>query len=364
MSRGTKATIHLDAIRHNLQVAKQQALAAKTWSVIKANGYGHGAEQVALALADLSDGFAVATLDEAKSLYDVGIRNPILLLEGVVAPDQLPTCAAFDFHVMLHSVEHFDWLTQVSLASPITVWIKVDTGMHRLGMTPDQALAVAEKLSRHPEIRFAGFMSHFACADTPEHPLNQMQLDSFAPFVSWTSDSTPVATSCANSAAIFAFPASHGQWLRPGIMLYGSTPFADQSAAELGLQPAMTLSARVIALRQIQPGENVGYCARWQAQRPSTIATVAIGYGDGYPRAAPDGTPVWINQQRATLVGTVSMDMITIDVTDVSSVQVGDCVELWGNHVAVDEVASACGTIGYELLTRLTSRLRLEYTEI
>lgn len=352
MSRGTLAVINMDAYQHNLKVIQQKAPHSQVWAVIKADAYGHGALNAAKAL-DNASGFAVATVGEALKLRRSGIVKPILLLEGCISSSQLFQSVENNLTPVIHNRDQLSWLDNLSKFNPIDIWLKVDTGMHRVGFDPFEILQLIPDIKNHPLVKTVNIMSHFACADEINHPLNQLQLDRFSQFTRLN-----LACSFANSAAIWQFPESHHQWTRPGISLYGASPFADQSAESLGLKPVMTLKSRVIAERTISEGETVGYGARWSARKSSKIATIAIGYGDGYPRHAPDGTPVWINGQEVPLAGKVSMDMLTIDVSDVSGSVLDQEVELWGENLPVDRVASHIGTIGYELLTRVSPRVR------
>jgi alanine racemase len=255
--------------------------------------------------------------------------------------------------VVVQSREQAEMLLGVQLVRPLRVWLKLDSGMHRLGFSADELRDWHARLCGAEQVEELNLVSHFACADLPGHPLNQAQLESYRSL-----DTLVFANrSLANSAAILTLPEAHLDWLRPGIMLYGASPFAERTAAELGLRPAMTLSGALIAVREVAVGESVGYGASWVAERPTRIGTISCGYADGYPRTAPAGTPVLVGGQRAPLVGRVSMDMLTVDLSAVPAAQVGTPVELWGAQLPVDEVASACGTIGYELLSKLTARV-------
>lgn len=358
MSRGTRAIIDLAALKHNHQVIRQQTPNSKIWSVVKANGYGHGATRIAQALAGDTDGFAVATLDEALELRKTGIERPILLLEGAATAEQTGIACKQDIEQVIHSIEQLQWLSESAMAAK--VWLKIDTGMHRLGIQLDQLAQVTADLRCQPQLTLVGIMTHLASADETDQQQTEAQLAIFAKAQALLPD---VAHCIANSAATVNRPSSHCDWVRPGIVLYGASPFADRTATQLGLQPVMTLLAPVIAVRTIEAGEQVGYGGTWTATRRTKVATLAIGYADGYPRHAPNGTPVWLNGQQVTLIGRVSMDMITVDVTDLSHVALGDEAVLWGKEVSVDIVASACQTIGYELLTRRSLRVPLQFRQ-
>lgn len=351
MSRGTRALISRAALQQNLQRARQCAPGARIWAVIKANGYGHDAVQVARALST-ADGYAVATLDEALQLRRAGINKPLLLLEGVTEAAHWHCVQQHQLTAVIHCFEQLEQLTQAELTEPLAVWLKIDTGMHRLGLRPDQFAAALKRVQAQGHLQLQGVMTHLACADARSEAPTDQQLERFL--------ALPLAkhsTSIANSAAILKGLQWQGDWVRPGIMLYGASPFSDASARSLQLRPVMRFEAPVIALRTVAKGEGIGYGHCWQAQRESCIATLAAGYGDGYPRHAPNGTPVWLRQQVVPLAGRVSMDMLMVDVTDVPVVKLGDRAELWGEQVAVDEIARRAGTIGYELLTRVSSRV-------
>jgi alanine racemase len=354
MSRGTRATISASALCHNLKRVQIFAPSSKIWAVVKANAYGHGAGRVASVLKD-ADGFAVSTFDEAKSLRDEGIKHPIILLEGVTDKNHLVALAEHGFDCVFHCWEQLEDLDRLATDFVLNVWLKIDTGMHRLGFQPSDIDQVKERLLSYPQIKLNGLMTHLACADDSKNA--QVSESQVEQFLSVTSNTD--VSSIGNSAAIVTNQKWHGDWVRPGIMLYGASPIADVTAETLGLKPAMAFTTPVIAIRKIAEGECVGYGHRWKAKRESIIATLAVGYGDGYPRHAPDGTPVFLNGQTVPLVGRVSMDMVMVDVTDSLHVAVGDTAELWGTNLPVDQVAKAIGTIGYELLTRVSPRVPL-----
>ena len=353
MARANQAKLDLGALRHNLEHARALAPGCKTMCVVKANGYGHGAVTVSQVLAPLSDALAVACIEEALELRDGGISAPILLLEGVFEASELPVAATQNFWVMIDNLQQLAWLESARLPSPVTCWLKVDTGMHRLGVPPEQAQQAHQRLSRCAN-RGGDLVTctHLASADDLDSAQTTDQLDCFDAVTA----QLPGLRSAANSPGLLAWPRSHYDWVRPGYMLYGNSPLAVHHPNSDALRPVMTLCAAVISLREIAAGESVGYSAAWTADRPSRIATVSIGYGDGYPRLAGNGTPVLIRGQRAPLAGRVSMDMITVDVTDLDEVQLGDEVILWGDDLPAGEVAAHAGTIGYELTTRMPAR--------
>ena len=358
MHRKTEAVVDLEAIRANFALAAKLAPASRNVAVIKANGYGHGLVPVAEALRQDAPLLAVATLDEALELREAGVTGPLLVLEGVNGKVAVETAAANDLALVVHSLEQIDSMNRAQPPRPVRTWIKIDTGMHRLGLLPVQletAVARLKECASDVEV----VCTHLACADDVDNDFTSMQLDVFRSAA--TGLGLPV--SIANSAGILAWPDSHADWNRPGYMLYGNSPMTKRIDTAKDLTPAMTLRSELIAIREIGAGESVGYGGRWTARRPSRIGTVAIGYGDGYPRHAPDGTPTFVDGCIAPLAGTVSMDMITIDLTGVDQAEVGASVELWGPNVSVDDVASMSGTIGYELLTHVSARVPRIYRD-
>ena len=357
MSRAACATIDLDAIRHNYRLAKALAPGAKAAAVIKADAYGHGAVPVAQALQAEADAFAVACIEEALELREAGIRIPILLLEGFFDAEELPTIARQQLWCVIHSYQQIAALQQARLPKPINVWLKLDTGMHRVGISPEDCRSAFGTLRGLPQTGQVALMTHLACADDLQSDATARQIARFDA----GSAGLDAAASLANSPAILAWPQAHRDWLRPGMMLYGASPFGHpQENADL-LQPAMTLSSRLIAIRDLQPGDTVGYGATFRCDRPSRIGTIAMGYGDGYPRHAINGTPVLVNGQRATLAGRVSMDMLSVDLTDLSDARVGDPVELWGKNLSLNDVAGKCDTIPYTLVSGITRRVPRRY---
>ena len=353
MSRPTRAVIDLQALRHNYQLAQSLAPDSKTMPMVKANAYGHGAVKVSQALSDIAPAFGVACIEEALELRSAGIKQPILLLEGAFDAAELKVAATKGFWVMVENHQQKRAIIDADLALPLTVWLGVDTGMHRLGFHPDEINEVYKTLTSSRNVSQPIVVtSHFACADDLHSDATAKQIATFKVCA-------PVAAmqSLANSAAILAWPKAQREWQRPGYMLYGNSPFAGPQENADKLKPVMSFESAVISLRSIAAGESVGYTANWTAERDSTIATITVGYGDGYPRNASNGTPVLINGVRYPLVGRVSMDMITVDVTELSDVAIGDKAVLWGPELPVNEVASYCGTIGYELLTRMPGRV-------
>ena len=364
MSRPAKAYIDLLALRHNCELANSLAPNSRTMAIVKANAYGHGVLPVAHALEPLVPAFGVTCLEEAVELREGGITKPVCLLEGTFSDDEIPLAAELGFWLSVVNKQQQQSILRASLKTPVTVWICVDSGMHRLGIAVDDIESTYRTLAASRNVASdIVIATHFACADELASDLTYRQIQQFKAGVASLANADTVPLSLDNSAGLLGWPETHADWNRPGIMLYGSSPFSVPHVEADRLQPVMTLCSSVIALRDVPVGESVGYGARWSAQRSSRIATVAIGYGDGYPVHAPDGTPVLVNNQRCPMVGRVSMDMITVDVTDLPTVAVGDEVILWGKGLSVNEVAGCAGTISYELLTRMPRRVPRVYSD-
>jgi alanine racemase len=358
MSNPAKATIDLGALRSNYDLACSLAPGSGTIAVVKANAYGHGAVCCAQALEERVPAFGVSCIEEAMELRESGIRKPVLIMRSSLAPAEVQCASEQGLWLMAYEEAHVQSIVRMDLPAPVRVWLKVDTGMHRLGLDPGRLPSAYERLRESGNVvQPVVLATHFASADDTGSSFTRQQIEAFQD----AARQFKAPVSLANSAGIMAWPGSHGDWNRPGIMLYGSSPMQQACAVDEQLEPVMHLASSVIALRRIGTGEAVGYNRNWRAARPSTIATVAIGYGDGYPRHAPNGTPVLVNGRRAPLAGRVSMDMITVDVTDLEAINAGDPVTLWGPGLPVNEVADAAGTIAYELLTRMTGRVALEY---
>lgn len=348
-----RAEVSAEALRGNLARIRRVAPHSRVMAVVKANAYGHGLVSTALCLSD-ADAFAVARLDEALALRAAGIRQPIVLLEGVFDAEQLAEAARQDLQIVVHEQEQLDLLRQAPAGHGFIVWLKVDTGMNRLGFRTVEfpaAMAALQGLGGH--IRELRLLTHFASADERDSALTGRQLARFAALEA----GRPLVRSLANSAAVFAQPAAHAEWIRPGLALYGVSPFPEQTGADLGLRPAMRLASTVIAVREVPQGETVGYGGVWRAARDSRVAIVAAGYGDGLPRSLPNGTPVLVRGQRADLAGRVSMDMIAVDVTGIGGASVGDEAVLWGPELPVEEIAAHANTIAYELLCAVSQRV-------
>ena len=348
-----QATVYIDseALQYNLNRVKQLAPHSKIVSMVKANAYGHGVKDCLAALS-ATDAFGVACLEEALEIRQLGYTQPITLIEGVFSEDEMTQVIEQKLECVVHQTQQVEWLIAHKdhyNALNLKVWVKLNSGMNRLGFKATDIITVIQRLKSHG---FSCVLTmHFANADA-NHPLNEQQIHQF---LQVKQACEPILVSCCNSAAIYKYPELHFDFVRPGIMLYGATPFADQNVHTLDLKPVMTFSARIIALNSIQHGESVGYGSIFTAAQPMNIAIVSIGYGDGYPRAYIKPNFVAIHQQLVPMIGRVSMDMIAIDVTHIQA-EIGTKVELWGKSRLVDDVAAANGTIGYELLCRLSNR--------
>ena len=361
MPRATVAIVDLKALRFNYRRAAALASPADTMAVVKADGYGHGLEAVVRSLADLTGCYAVACIEEAERIRRAGLMHPVVLLQGVHDPGDWLRCGEAGFEAVIHEPGQLEALFAGASNPSQTIWLKVNTGMNRLGFAPGEIAGVVERVRRRPGIRLRGLVTHLACADDPRHPMNTRQIGLMAALQGEFPD---LQISVANSAAHYRDDGDAAfQWTRPGIMLYGGAPLLGTTGQELGLQPVMTLQSQLIAVRALRAGETVGYGATWRAPALCRMGIVAIGYGDGYPRHAPSGTPVWVRGRRVPLIGRVSMDMIAVDLSEVPSAQPGDNVELWGHHVSVDEVARRSGTISYELLAGVMPRVPRRYIE-
>jgi alanine racemase len=350
------ATIDPGALRHNLARARAAARGRFLWAVVKANAYGHGLARALRAFAD-ADGLALLDLDEAWRAREQGWSKPILLLEGCFEPADLVVCSELDLTTVVHCGEQLDMLERHRPARPLSVHLKLNTGMNRLGFRPQAAVQAYERLRGLHAVRELTLMMHFANADRlagaggPVEAAEQVRA-----FEDVAAD-WPEPRSFANSAALFLLPEVGGDSVRPGIALYGGATDEHHPAAALGLRAGMTLASRVIGVQTVEAGAAVGYGARFVVRRRARIGVVACGYADGYPRHAPDGTPVVVGGVRVPLAGRVSMDMLTVDLTDVPEAGVGAAVELWGSQLPIDEVAHAAGTVGYELMCALAPRV-------
>ncbi|MCZ2722079.1 alanine racemase [Marinomonas sp. 15G1-11] len=358
MARPLKKTVSLSAIKHNYHVAKKLHPKSKAFAVVKANAYGHGAVAVAKYLDSTVDAFAVAAIEEALELRKAGVESPIMLLEGVFEAEEWSLCEQYGLWSAVENESQINafFMANVQIEK---LFVKVDIGMHRLGVDPGEAPNLVEQLNHSKRVGEVLLMSHFSCADNLSSNTTSEQL---AVFNQVSSLCPEVSASVANSAAVLKWDIPEGGWIRPGIMLYGISPFDGITGEQLGLQVAMKFTSEIISLRVIQKGDKVGYAGSFEAQKEERIATIAVGYGDGYPRNAINGTPVLVNGVVCTLAGRVSMDMITVNVTHVPDITLGSRVELWGDLLPVEEVASLASTIGYELVTRMTSRPKIQYS--
>ncbi|MDU8924779.1 alanine racemase [Pasteurellaceae bacterium LIM206] len=357
--KAATAKISSVALKHNIQTIKQKAPHSRIIAVVKANAYGHGVEFVAREAESLVDSFGVARLEEALRLRSIGVIKPILLLEGFFSANDLPILAVNNIQTVVHNYEQLQALQSANLPNPIRVWLKVDTGMHRLGVHLNeveeyyQALAACENVA--PDI---GFVSHFSRADETASDYTRIQLDRFLQACEGKSGSRTIAA----SGGILFWPESHLEYIRPGIIMYGVSP-NNIPGKEYDLEPVMTLTSSLIAVREHRKGEPVGYGGTWISERDTQIGVVAIGYGDGYPRNIPAGTPVFINGRRVPIVGRVSMDMVTVDLGPDCTDKVGDEVIMWGKELPIEEVAEITGILSYELITKLTPRVLTEYID-
>ena len=356
MARSVTATIDLSAIAHNIQRVQNFAPGRKIIAVVKADGYGHGIIEVARRLLK-AELLGVACIEEAIQLREAGIKTGILLLEGFFEADELAQIERYDLQTVIHQQSQLDQICAFPFKTPATVWIKLDTGMHRLGFAPEQFDTIFHRLKSSSSVGAIRAMTHLACSDDRTSSLTTQQTERFQT----TLTDLNMERSIAASAAIVAWPETHADWVRPGLMLYGVSPFSDQLGADHQLQAAMLFQSKIISIKAIKQGESVGYGATWIAQRDSLIGVIAVGYGDGYPRHAPSGTPVLIEGKRVKLAGRVSMDMICVDLTDLRETKVGDTATLWGEALPVEVIARHCGAIPYQLLCGLTQRVAIRY---
>ena len=355
MPRPIRATIRLGALAHNLSVARRHAGPARIWAVLKANAYGHGLVRAAQALA-AADGFAILDFVDALRLRNAGVDKPLLMLEGCFRPEDLDLVVRHRLTPVFHCMEQLEMLEAAKPAGRFPAYLKVNSGMNRLGFTVDNVRVAWNALHGNPAVESVTLMTHFADADGEGGV--EAQLKWFDELTQPFDAPEAPPRSLANSAALLRFPEqTRADWVRPGIMLYGCSPFGFRTAADIGLQPAMTLASEIIAVQYLQAGERVGYGMTYEAAQEMTVGIVACGYADGYPRHAPTGTPILVGGQRTVTVGRVSMDMICVDITGIEGAGVGTPVTLWGEGLPCDEVALAAGTVSYELLCALAPRV-------
>lgn len=358
MSRGALATVDGNALRHNLRLARSMASGSRVVAVIKSNGYGHGLLPTARALWRQADAFAVTCIDEARPLREAGLRHPILLLEGLYEPQELSAVQSLGLDLIVHTA----WQVEVLEAAdgpPVDVWLKVDSGMHRLGFPPEEVAEMHRRLGACESVATVRLMTHLARADDRRCDYTDLQIRTMRD----ACRGLPGEHCWANSAATLGWPETHADWVRPGIMLYGASPFCD-GLERPPLRPAMTLESRLVAISQRRRGDLIGYGGTYSCPADMPVGVVAIGYGDGYPRHADTGTPVLIRGRRGQLVGRVSMDMICVDLRNIPDAEVGDRVVLWGDGLPAEEVADCAGTIAYELFCQVTSRVPFQYRDI
>ncbi|MDK2778308.1 MAG: alanine racemase [Pseudomonadota bacterium] len=355
MTRPTRALINWSHFRHNYELARSSG-SGKTYAVIKANGYGHGLVSCARALST-ADGYAVACVDEALTLREAGIQRPLVVLQGAYSEQEWKLAAEQNIQLVVHHPQQLQQRAAVTLPAPVGVWLKINSGMNRVGFRPQDADAVLAQIAADAALDLRYVMTHFASADDENTAQFAEQLALMA------GRDWPVPLSISNSAALLTDKSVNGTPVeegvrRPGILLYGASPLNYRSAAELGLKAVMTLESQVISTHTVPAGETVGYGGDWLAQRDTRVGVITIGYGDGYPRHAPAGTPVLVDGVECPLIGRVSMDMITVDLTDHPAAHIGSYAELWGENLSVDRIAALCGTISYELFCQLTPRVK------
>ncbi len=349
------AVLDFLALRHNVERVREYAQGAKIMAVIKANGYGHGLERIADALNTV-DAFAVARVDEGVRLREAGIGQRIVVLEGFSQQSELDLQRRFGLEPVIHVASQVDLLESVTAAQSLTVWLKLDSGMHRLGFDAEEFAVAYRRLVDCPAVRQPiSLMTHLAKADNLNDDATLRQVQQFRRVTTGFNGERSIA----NSAGIMGWSDTYADWVRPGIMLFGVSPFADKNGADHGLKPVMTLHSRLLAIKNLQSGDAVGYGGEWVCSRPMRMGIAAVGYGDGYPRSAVSGTPVLINGQRVDLIGRVSMDMISVDLSDCASAKIGDPVVLWGDGLPVEEIARCASTIPYTLLCGVTQRVRI-----
>jgi alanine racemase len=355
------AVLDLEAAAHNIEKVRAYAPNARIMAVIKANGYGHGLLRIAGALQN-ADAFAVARVDEGIRLRKAGIEKRIVVLEGFTCPEELEELLHYQLDAVVHSLVQVDVFEQRTEFGQIAIWLKLDTGMNRLGFKANEFNAVYQRLNQCSIIsQPINFMTHLANADDKQDPITHKQISLFNDTLATLIPKLESLNerSIANSAGILAWQEALTDWVRPGVMLYGISPFAESTGGQLGLKPIMGLHSRLIAVKQIVTGDKVGYSGSWVCEKPTTLGVVAIGYGDGYPRYAKAGTPVLVNGQRVSLIGRVSMDMITVDLGINTNAKPGDPVTLWGDGLSVEEIALCADTIPYALVCGVTQRVKI-----
>lgn len=352
MTRGIRMRIDRSAFKHNLRRVRELAPDSRVMAVVKCDGYGHGLVEAARGLRE-PDAFAVESVEEAVRLRETGFRQPVVLLSGFHETGELDVIAFRRLSPVIHHQWQIDALAVEQLSFVVGIWVKIDTGMHRVGFLPSEAPAALDQLENNPGVRIEGLMSHLANADDVSDETTRGQFKVLKEVASGRS----YPLSLANSPGLLAWPATHLDWVRPGMMLYGCSPMKVETEQDFDLRPVMTLESQVIAVKTVPAGGAIGYGGTWVCAADTRVGVLSCGYGDGYPRHAPSGTPVWVKGRASRTLGRVSMDLMTIDLTDRDDVEIGDWVELWGKNVPASTVAARAGTIPYELVTRVTRRV-------
>ncbi len=361
MSRTALAILSTENLLHNIATIRTHASHSQIVAMVKANAYGHGLRSTSLRLQNHVDLLGVSSIDEALALRKVGVKIPILLAEGVFEPRELLIAAAEKFVVTFHTATQFEWLSTTLMPRPIDACLKIDTGVGRLGFSPEEAPHYYHLLHNTSSVKKPlTIMSHFACADLPDHPLNRTQQEK----INALTVKMPAQYSVCNSAALFTMPTLHYDYVRPGLALYGISPFADRSAAALGLKPVMTMRSTLIAVTMKAKGSSLGYGTRYMCPEKMPVGVVAFGYGDGYPLSAKDGTPIMVNNKRCTIAGRVSMDMLMVDLRNCPDAQVGSQVTLWGEGLPLEEVVPHTHSIPWEILTSVQHRVQFLWTQV
>lgn len=364
MSRAAVAVLSTENLLHNIKTIKAKVAPAKVIAVVKANAYGHGIRSVSMRLDKYTDMFGVASIDEAEILRQVGITKPILLMEGVFEPSELLIASTAKFHVVFHTLKQLEWLENKDLPLPINAWLKINTGMGRLGFSVEDAANIFLRLSQSNKITHpVRVLSHFACAEEKEHGLNAQQINNFHKVIyAISSEHSFNEYSLCNSAAIFNFPSCYYDYVRPGLSIYGVSPLPQYIGTDLGLKPVMTLQTNISAIQYFKKGATIGYGARYICPRDMIIGIAAFGYGDGYPFSAKDRTPVLVNGVICNIIGRISMDMMTIDLTDLKTHDIGDSVILWGESLPIERIANHTSTTTWNMLTSIQNRVKFLWT--
>ena len=362
MSRPAEVVINLSALRHNFSRIRTLAPDSKIMAIVKADAYGHGLLHIAQAL-EHADAFGVACLEEGRQLRQANIKQSIILLEGPYSGEELVEISELELDIVVHDISQVEMLEQTKLKKVFRIWLKFDTGMHRLGFLPEFAQAVHARLQELHCVKDIRLMTHLANANDRENSMISEQIQCFSEIIETIRTGARLEKTIANSAGLLAFPEAHVDWVRPGIMLYGVSPFTDSHGSQEELKLVMTLQSRLITVKRLKAGDPVGYGATWRCPEDMTVGVVAAGYGDGYPRHARPGTPVLVNGKRVELIGRASMDMLTVDLRSQAEAKTGDPVILWGEGLPIEEIANHAETIPYEVLCGVHKRLKYNYGE-